>query len=261
FTALRGDMYEEVVKFFEDLFQRDGSVLDIIDSDHTFMNAALATFYGQQGVPTQGWHRVDGMKRMQRGGVIGMAAILSKQSGATRTSPVLRGNWIVETLLGEHLPDPPPTVPELPDAINRQGLTVRELTEKHVSSPACAKCHVRIDPYGFALEAFDAIGRHREQDLVGQPVDTHARLQNGTEFEGLEGLKHHLLDKHRDTILRQFCRKLLGFSLGRVTQLSDRPLIDKMLEQLEISDYRFSVAVATIVRSRQFRFHRGLDAP
>ena len=261
FTALRGDMYEEVVTFFVDMFQTDGSVLDIIDSDHTFMNAALATFYGHQGVPAQGWHRVDGMKGRQRGGVIGMAAILSKQSGATRTSPVLRGNWIVETLLGQRLPDPPLAVPELPDAINRQGLTVRELTEKHVSSPACAKCHVRIDPYGFALEAFDAIGRHREQDLVGQPVNTHARLHDGTEFEGLEGLKHHLLDKHRDTILRQFCRKLLGFSLGRTTQLSDRTLIDKMLKQLKLNDYRFSVAVVAIIRSQQFRFHRGLDAP
>jgi hypothetical protein len=189
-----------------------------------------------------------------------MAAVLSKQSGATRTSPVLRGNWIVETLLGEKLPDPPATVPELPDAVNRNGLTVRESTERHVSDPSCANCHLRIDPFGFALESFDAIGRLREKDLIGKSVDTHVRLPDGTEFTGLDGLRRYLLTQRRDDFVRQFCKKLIGFSLGRSVQLSDKPLIDEMRDQLAANDYRIWSAVETLIRSRQFRYHRGLQA-
>ena len=189
-----------------------------------------------------------------------MAAVLSKQSGATRTSPVLRGNWIVATLLGEKLPDPPATVPELPDAINRDGLTIRESTEKHVRNPTCANCHRRIDPFGFALESFDAIGRLRAKDLIGKSVDTHVRLQDGTEFTGLDGLLVYLLEHRREDFVRQFCRKLVGFALGRSVQLSDKPLIDKMLGQLSANDYRIWSAIETVIGSKQFRYHRGLDA-
>jgi len=189
-----------------------------------------------------------------------MAALLSKQSGATRTSPVLRGNWVAETLLGEHLPDPPPTVPELPDAVSREGLTVRELTEKHVSAIECAGCHVLIDPFGFALESFDAVGRFRQKDFVDKPVDTRAELRDGTKFTGIDGLKSYLLNERRDDFLRQFCRKLLGYSLGRPVQLSDEPLIAEMLGNLSEYEFRFSTAVETIVGSKQFRNHRGLEA-
>ena len=260
FADLRDDMYEELIRFFTDLFQRDGSVLEILDADHTFVNAALASHYRLTGIEGDQWQRTDGMKKISRGGVLGMAALLSKQSGATRTSPVLRGNWVVETLLGEHLPDPPPTVPVLPDAVSREGLTVRELTEKHVSAAECAHCHVRIDPYGFALESFDAIGRFRERDFVDKPVDTRAELRDGTKFTGIDGLRTYLLNQRRDDFLRQFCRKLLGYSLGRPVQLSDEPLIADMLHNLGENDFRFSAAVETIVISEQFQNHRGMEA-
>ena len=264
FKKLRADMYEESVRFFTDLFQRDGSILDIVDADHTFVNGPLARHYGldvatSRKVSSQ-WRRVKGMKARSRGGILGMSVLLARQSGATRTSPVLRGNWIVETLLGERIPDPPATVPELPDAISRKGKTVRQLTERHVQAPQCARCHVRIDPYGFALESFDAIGRFRTKDLVNQPVDTRAKLRDGTKFQGLAGLRRYILKKRKNDFLKQFCRKLLGFSLGRAVQLSDEPLIEKMTRQLAERQYRFSAAVETIVRSKQFRYHRGLAA-
>ena len=260
FAELRGDMYQEAIRFFEDLFRRDGSVLEIVDADHAFLNASLARHYGIDGVRSEGWQRVDGMRKHSRGGVLGMAAVLSRQSGATRTSPVLRGNWIVEMLLGEKLPDPPATVPKLSDTVNRKGLTVRQLTEQHVRDEACAKCHIRIDPFGFALESFDAIGRFRTKDLVDQPVDTKVRLQDGTEFEGIAGLRSYLLTERRGDLLRQFSRKLLGYALGRAVALSDEPLIDAIVEDLTEQDYRVSAAIETIVRSQPFRYHRALEA-
>jgi hypothetical protein len=180
-----------------------------------------------------------------------MATVLASQSGASRTSPILRGNWVFETLLGERLPRPPANVPDLPDKVP-SGLTARQLIEKHSSVAACAKCHARIDPYGFALEQYDAIGR-----LRSQAVDTKTKLPGGKEIEGIQGLRDYLLDDRREDIVRQFYRKLLGYSLGRETQLSDEPLIDTMIAKLAGNDYRFSMAVEMIVNSRQFREIRG----
>ncbi len=258
FADLRGDMYEESIQFFTDLFQRDASVLSILDADHTFVNESLAKHYGIPGVTGPEWRRVDGVRKNSRGGILALSTTLAKQSGASRTSPILRGNWVSEVLLGEKLPRPPKDVPLLPeDETATDGLTVRQLVEKHSSDPSCAKCHVRIDPFGHALEGFDAIGRRRDKDLGDRPIDTHAKLQDGTEFDGIDGLRDYLLTTRRDAFVRQFCRKLLGYSLGRGVQLSDGPLLDEMQRQLERNDYRFSAAVETIVKSQQFRHHRG----
>jgi hypothetical protein len=260
FAGLRQDMYEESVRFFLDLFQRDGSVLEMLDADHTFLNEALARHYGIPGVTGPGWRRVEGVKRHGRGGILGMATVLAKQSGASRTSPILRGNWMVETLLGEKLPKPPKNVPQLPDdEAATEGVTVRQLVEKHRSIPQCAVCHERIDPFGFALEDFDAIGRLRDKDLGGRPIDTRVELKDGTKFEGIAGLRDYLLSQRKDEFLRQFCRKLLGYSLGRAVALSDEPLVDEMLAQLRRNDYRFSAALETILRSKPFRYHRGQE--
>ena len=160
FADLRGDMYEESIRFFTDLFQSDASLLSLLDADHTFVNARLAGFYGMEGVEGGKWRRVDGIRKHGRGGILGLATTLAKQSGASRTSPILRGNWVSEVLLGEKLPRPPKEVPQLPaDEIETDGLTVRQLVAKHTSVPLCASCHQRIDPFGFALEGFDSIGR------------------------------------------------------------------------------------------------------
>ena len=323
FTGLRGPMYEESIRFFTDLFQRDGSVLSILDADYTFLNEALAKHYGIPFAPerpsrtgstgdppvppgdspggtskgsdstrraqTKGnaslipvggsptgagaspappisesesdsqWQRVDGVKKYSRGGILGQATTLAKHSGASRTSPILRGNWVSEVLLGEKLPRPPKDVPRLPEDEATETLTVRQLTEKHSSDPKCYGCHRRMDPYGYALESFDAIGRHRERDLGDRPIETRAKTMDGAEFDGLDGLRDYLLTKRRDAFLKQFCRKLLGYSLGRGVQLSDGPLISEMRDQLKKHDSKVSVAIETIVRSKQFREIRGKE--
>ncbi len=261
FTRRRADMHEESVRFFEELFRRDRSVIDILDADYTYLNRELADHYGIPEVSGSQWRRVQGIKRYQRGGVLGMGSMLSKQSGASRTSPVLRGNWIFETLLGNHLPKPPPDVPELPeDERHTQGLTVRQMVERHRSLPGCAACHDRIDPLGLALEGFDPIGRRRTRDLAGRPVDSGVELQPGIEFRDLAGLRTYLLGHRREEFLRNFSRKLLGYALGRSVEVSDEPLLDEVLQSLERADFRFSAAVATIVRSPQFLNQRGRDA-
>ena len=190
-----------------------------------------------------------------------MASMLSKESGASRTSPVLRGNWVVETMLGETLPQPPAKVPDLPDnETDTNGLTVRPLVEKHRQVASCAVCHDRSDPFGFALESFDAIGRLRQKDLAGRPIDTRVVLKDGTRFNGIGGLRNYLLTERRDQFVKQFCRKLLGFALGRSVELSDEPLLQQIQKDLKANDYRLSVVVRAIVTSRQFRYHRGLLA-
>jgi len=259
FAQVRDLLYEESVRFFLDLYQRDGSLLELIEADHAFLNEALARHYGVPGVSGPEWRRVDGVKRYSRGGVLGMGTILAKQSGASRTSPILRGNWLLETLLGEKLPRPPKNVPRLPeDEAVTDGLTVRQLVERHRSAAQCAGCHERIDPFGFALEGFDAIGRLRDKDLGDRPVDTHAELKDGTKIDGIAGLRGYLLTQRKDEFLRNFCRKLLGYALGRSVQLSDEPLIGEMMGRLKSNGYRFSAAWETIIRSKPFRYHRGL---
>jgi hypothetical protein len=261
FAALRGDMYEEVIRFFTNLAQQDQSVLDVYNAEYTFVNDRLARHYGIEGVQGDAWRRVDGVSRFGRGGILGFAATLAKQSGASRTSPILRGNWVSEVLLGEKLPRPPKDVPRLPeDEADTAGLSVRQLVEKHTSDQRCAGCHARIDPIGFALEGYDAIGGRREQDLAGRPIDTNSKLQDGAELEGIDGLRNYLLTARRDALLRQFCRKLVGYALGRGVQLSDEPLLDMMRDELARKGYRFSVAINVIVGSRQFREIRGSDA-
>ena len=258
FAELRGDMYEESIRYWEDLIRNDGSILQLIDADHTFVNSRLAKYYGIDSAAMEGWHRIDGVGDQHRGGILTQASLLSKQSGASRTSPILRGTWISETLLGERLPRPPKGVPVLPEEVP-DGLSERQLTERHTSDPACAKCHQRIDPYGFSLEGFDAIGRFRTTDKDSNKINTETQLPDGKLLSGLNGLKQYLLTTRREDFVRQFCRKLLGYSLGRSVQLSDEPLIGEMQDQLKKNDYRFSAAVETIVTSQQFQMIRGRE--
>jgi hypothetical protein len=259
FTAdLRKAIDEESVLFFQGLFQDDGTVTQILDADHTYLNELLAKHYAIPGIVGPNWRRVDGVRKYGRGGLLGLASVLATQSGASRTSPVLRGNWVVETLLGEKLPRPPASVPKLPeDEGGSDGLTTRQRVEKHVNAPECAVCHVRIDPYGFALEAFDPIGRRRDHDLGGHPVDTHSTLKDGTKFTDIDGLRNYLLTTKRDVFVRLVCRKLLGYALGRSVALSDTVLIDQMVAEMDRNDGRLSAAVLAIVRSPQFRMVRG----
>jgi mono/diheme cytochrome c family protein len=256
---LRKAMYEESILFFLDLFQGDRAVTSILDADHTFLDETLAKHYGIPGVTGPQWRKVAGVRKYGRGGILGFASVQSKQAGASRTSPVLRGNWVVETLLGEKLPKPPPDVPQLPEMEGADKLTTRQLVEKHVSVQSCAVCHVRIDPFGFALEKYDPIGRVREKEVSGLPIDAKSKLKDGAEFEGIDGLRNYLLTKKKDVVVRLFCRRLLGYALGRAVTLSDTALIDEMVSALNKSEGRVSAAVQTIVKSPQFRMVRGSD--
>ncbi len=257
FGTLRGEMYEESIQFFTHLFQDDESILSILEADHTYLNARLAEYYQIPGIRGEQWQRVEGVRGYGRGGVLGFATTLASQSGASRTSPILRGNWVSETLLGERLPRPPKNVPQLPETVPGD-LTERQLIEKHSSDAACVRCHERIDPYGFALENFDAIGRFRQTDEARHPIKSHSQLRDGTALDGVDGLRAYLATERRDAFLKHFCRKLLGYALGRAVQLSDEPLLAEIQAKLPEHDYRVSTAIETIVLSRQFRTIRGM---
>jgi hypothetical protein len=259
-AELRKAIYEESSLFFQDLFQNDRPVTQLLDSDASYLNETLAKHYGIPGVMGPHWRRVEGVKKFGRGGVLGLASVQTKESGASRTSPILRGNWVVETLLGEKLPKPPANVPKLPEEEGgADKLTIRQQVERHTSDPTCATCHQRIDPFGFALEKYDPIGRWREKDSGGLPIDTRTKLKDGTEFDGPDGLRTYLLKKKKDVIVRLFCKRLLGYALGRSVTLSDTSLLDEMVAELSKYDGTISTAVLTIVRSPQFRMVRGRE--
>jgi mono/diheme cytochrome c family protein len=259
FAGLRADMEEETVRFLDDFFRNDRSILSLIDADHTFLNERLAKHYGIAGVQGDAWRRVDGVRKHGRGGILGLATTLSTQAGASRTSPILRGNWLYETILGEKLPKPPKDVPQLAETVPA-GLSERQLISMHSENAACAKCHRRIDPFGFALEEFDAIGRLRTADAAGKPLDTKATLPDGATLDGQASVRAYLLGARRDQFVRVFCRKLLGYALGRGVQLSDEPLLDEMAARLAAADHRISVAIDAILASPQFRMIRGREA-
>jgi hypothetical protein len=259
FADLRADMEEETVRFLDDFFRNDRSILSLVDADHTFLNERLAKHYGIEGVTGDAWRRVEGVRKHGRGSILCLATTLATQAGASRTSPILRGNWLYETILGEKLPKPPKDVPLLAETVPT-GSSERQLIAMHSENAACAKCHRRIDPFGFALEEFDAIGRLRTADASGKPLDTKAVLPDGAVLDGQESVRTYLLGPRREQFVRVFCRKLLGYALGRGVQLSDQPLLDEMAARLAADGYRVSVAIDAIVTSPQFRMIRGRDA-
>jgi hypothetical protein len=250
---LRSAMNEEAIHFFQQLFRNNVHVDEILDADYTFVNERLAQHYGIPNVQGEQLRLVDDVKKYGRGGILGFAAVQSKQAGASRTSPILRGNWIVETLLGEKLPLPPPNVPQLPEQVTAtDGLTMRQINERHVNDEGCANCHRRIDPFGYSLENFDSIGRLRKQDANNLPIDAHAKLRDGTEFDGIEGLRDYLLTQKQDVVTRLFCQRLLGYALGRAMTISDQILIDEMVQTLN-GGAGVADAAALIVLSPQFQ--------
>jgi len=262
FTAkLRMAMNREATEFVSEIIRTDRSILEFLQADYTYLNDELAVHYGIPNVDGPEFRRVTGVGRFGRGGIATMGSVLTKQAGALRTSPVLRGTWVVESLLGRRIPNPPENIPQLDeDEVNKDGLTMRQQLERHRGDATCASCHEKIDPYGFALEAYDPIGRFRERDLNGNPIDARAEPQDADAFEGLTGLQSYLLE-HQDEFTKQFCRKLAGYALGRSVELSDEPLLAEMQARLKKHDHRFSAALLTLVKSRQFRRHRGQNDP
>jgi len=254
--ALREALAEEPVRFFEDLLINDRPVADVIAADAVVINELLAKHYGIPGVKGSEWRRVEKVAEYGRGGMLGFGAVLAKQSAASRTSPVKRGAWVVQ-MLGERLPKVPPDVPPLPE-IPPAGLSVREITERHRMDPNCAGCHIRIDPFGMTLEQFDALGRLRTAKEL-KPGDAKATTQDGTEINGFAGLRNYLAGPRREDLLRSISQKLVGYSLGRSIQLSDRKLIEDVTKNMA-SGGRWSDALLIIVNSEQFRCIRTAEA-
>lgn len=252
FASLRSVMYEETIQMFIDFFQNDRPMIELIESDAAMVNEPMAKFYGIQGVEGDQWRRVEGVARLHRGGILGLASTLARQSGASRTSPILRGNWLSESLLGEKLPKPPKGVPQLPEE-PPEGFSERQLIEMHSSLESCSDCHQRIDPFGFAMEQFDGIGKFRQVDLSQHPIDARATLFDGTLVNGVDDLRRYIAGPRREDFLRQFQRKLLGYALGRSVALSDLPLIDDFREQTSKDQQTIGRWIEAIVLSPQFR--------
>jgi hypothetical protein len=262
-NELRTAMFQEPIRFFVDLVERDRSILDFLYADHTFVNAALAKHYGLHDlkVGANEWVRVDEAHRHQRGGLLPMSVFLTKNAPGLRTSPVKRGYWVVRRLLGEQIPPPPPDVPELPDDEGKLGeLTLREMLAQHRDNKACAGCHARFDSVGLVFEGYGPIGELRDKDLGGKPVETGATFPGGSTGAGLEGLRTYLREHRQDDFVDNLCRKLLAYALGRGLQLSDDPAIDQMRARLAANGYRFSSLVESIVTSPQFLTKRAGDA-
>jgi hypothetical protein len=260
--ALKQAMFEEPTRFATALIQNDRSVLELLRSDVTYVNKRLAGHYGLpfRGAVATDWEQASGLLQQGRGGLMGMAVFLTKNSQPARTSPVKRGFWVVHELLGEHIPAPPPNVPVLPaKETETKGKSIRELLAQHTENAMCARCHQRFDSVGLAMEGFDAIGKSRTKDLAGRPVDNLVRLPTGAEARGIPEYSKYLVDQRKDEFTHTLCKKLLGFALGRSLELSDRALIEKMQDELKKNDYRFSCLLETIVLSPQFRTQRGKD--
>jgi hypothetical protein len=254
-NELRSAMFEEPIRFFLNVVREDRSVLDFLYADYTFVNAPLATHYGLSNIKTgpNEWRKVERAGDFERGGLLPMAVFLTKNAPGLRTSPVKRGYWIVRRLLGEHIPPPPPSVPELPGDESKLGdLSLREVLARHRDDKACAGCHARFDSFGLVFEGYGPVGERRSNDLGGRSVDTRASFPGGLEGNGLEGLLRYLREHREQDYLDNLCRKLLAYALGRNLMLSDDAIVASMNAKLAANGYRFSSLVETIVTSPQF---------
>lgn len=260
--GLRSAMFEEPVRFLEDMIRNDDSILDCLYADHMFVNAPLAKHYGVPfSAGSDEWIRVNSAGTFGRGGLIPMSVFLTQNSPGLRTSPVKRGYWVVKRLLGEHIPAPPPNVPDLPEDESSLGeLTLADALAKHREHASCAVCHNRFDSVGLIFENFGPVGELRSVDLGNRTVQTQAIFPDGTEGSNLDDLRHYLRVNREQDFVDNLCRKLLSFGLGRSLLLSDDLLIDSMKKKLQDDEYRFSSLIETIVTSPQFLMRRNAGA-
>jgi hypothetical protein len=251
---LREAFQRESELFLGSQLQEDRSVLDLLSANYSFVNERLALHYGIPNVYGSHFRRVtfgDG----RRGGLLGQGAILTVTSYPNRTSPTLRGKWVLENILGAPPPAPPPNVPGLEESSSTKPLTVRQRMEEHRKNPVCASCHAPMDPLGLALENFDGIGRWRTSEAEG-PVDTSASLPDGSSFDGPGGLRKYLSSR-RDRFAAMVAQKLLTYALGRGLEYYDAPDVRQIVREAGPAEYRWSSLVLGIVRSTPFQMRRG----
>jgi hypothetical protein len=251
---LRDSMLKETELFFQNIIQEDRSVLDFIDGKYAFLNERLARHYGIKGVTGPEFRKVD--LTGGRSGVLTQASVLVASSYGNRTSPVLRGKWILENLLNAPPPPPPANVPALDEAAVGSSSSLRAQMEQHRLNPVCASCHARMDPLGFALENYDAVGAWRTQD--GKfPIDPSGALPDGRSFKGAEGLIA-ILKSEKNAFTESLTEKLLTYALGRGVERHDRPTVKKIAANVAANQYRFSSLALEIVKSLPFQ-RRGAE--
>ena len=253
--TLRRALREETELFFDSIIREDRSVLDLLTADYTFLNERLAKHYGIPNVYGSHFRRIDLPPGSPRGGLLGQGSILAVTSYATRTSPVVRGKWILENLLGTPPPPPPANVPPLSDEGSDAVLSMRERMVEHRRNPVCASCHAIMDPIGLSLENFDAIGRYRDRTAGFEPLDVEGSFPDGTTFDGAGGLRETLLDRS-DQFVRTLASKLLTYSLGRAVEHHDMPAVREIERDAAGDGYRFSTLILGIVKSAPFQMRR-----
>ncbi len=251
---LRQAFHRETELFFESVLREDRSVIDLLRSDYTFLNQRLAKHYGIPHVYGSRFRRVVLDADSRRGGILRHGSILTATSYATRTSPVIRGKWVLENVLGIPPPPPPASVPALKDNTVSGSLSVRGRLAEHRANPACSGCHNLIDPVGFSLENFDAVGRWRTMES-GVAIDAAGGLPDGSEFSGVEGLEQALLQRP-DVFAGTVTEKLLTFALGRGVEAYDGPAVRKIVREASADDYRISSIILGITSSAPFQMRR-----
>lgn len=251
---LRQAFRQETELFFESILREDRSALDLLSADYTFLNERLARHYGIPDVYGSRFRRVDLADDVMRGGLLRHGSVLTVTSYATRTSPVIRGKWILDNILGVPPPPPPPNVPTLEEAVVAKNVSVRERLSQHRSNPVCAGCHQLMDPVGFALENYDAVGRWRgvEED---KPIDSSGGLPDGSEFTGIEGIEEALLERPK-IFAGVLAEKLMTYGLGRGVEHYDAPAIRQVVREAEADDFRLSSLILGITKSTPFQMRR-----
>lgn len=254
---LRESMMEEVRLFFESIVRENQSVVRFVDSDYTFLNEPLAQLYGLEKSVTGAQMRRVKLDNPNRGGILGMPATLATTSFPSRTSPVRRGVWVLEQILGERVPPPPPNVPDLAEQDVKQveGLSLRQRTELHQSEPTCANCHKILDPIGFGLENFNAIGQWRDVNEVGAAIDSAGKLPDGACFTTPAELKK-LLTKREDDLARNLTERLMSYALGRQLEGYDEIVVDRLMVKIAEDNYRMRTIITEVITSYLFTHRR-----
>ena len=255
---LRQAFQQETELFLESQLAEDHSVADLLTANYTFVNERLARHYGIPNIYGNHFRRVE-LADDQRRGLLGQGSILTVTSQANRTSPVLRGKWVLDNILGAPMPPPPPNVPALKE--NGEGgppTSVRERMEQHRKNPVCASCHARMDPLGFALENFDGVGQWRTTE-AHVPLDTSGLMPDGTKFNGPEELLS-VLSKRREEFVTAFIEKLLTYSIGRGLDYHDAPVVRKIKRDAAPTDYRWSSLILEITKSTSFQMRRSRES-
>ncbi len=250
-TAMRA----ESALFLHSLIRNDRPLAELINARYTFLNEELAKHYRIRGISGEAMRKVN-LKTQLRGGILTHASVLSITAFPDRTSPVVRGHWVLDTILGTPPPEPPPNVSEISEQVlERDDLSFREKVQQHSSNVNCKSCHQEMDPIGFSLENYDNFGRYRTRQF-GKKIDAHGQLPDGTQFEGSEQLKNVLVSQRLPNLTRQVTEKMLTYALGRQLEYFDEQAIRTIVMKTTENDYRFQTLIKSVINSQPFLYRQ-----